>query len=86
MWGLRQKNGKLLDVCVKEGASVKKGDRLAVLEAMKMQHELIAEVDGRVVHVAASAGSQIAAQSLILEIEPSPPSDNAATKAAGVAA
>jgi len=78
-------HGKLVDVCVKEGASVKKGDRLAVLEAMKMQHELTAEIDGRVLRVAATAGSQIAAQNLILEIEPSPPSEKAA-KAAGAAA
>jgi geranyl-CoA carboxylase alpha subunit len=77
-------HGKLVDVCVKEGASVKRGDRLAVLEAMKMQHELVAEVDGRVARIAATAGSQIAAQSLILEIEPS--TGKTAAKAAGVVA
>jgi geranyl-CoA carboxylase alpha subunit len=64
-------HGKLVEVCVTEGADVKKGDRLAVLEAMKMQNELVAEIDGRVVRIAATAGSQIAAQTLILEIEPS---------------
>jgi geranyl-CoA carboxylase alpha subunit len=35
---------------------------------MKMQHELIAEVDGEVIEVAASPGAQIAADDLILEI------------------
>jgi len=55
---------------VKEGARVKKGDRLAVLEAMKMQHELSAEIDGRVIRIAATPGAQIAARDLILEIEP----------------
>ncbi len=79
-------HGKLVDICVTEGASVKIGDRLAVLEAMKMQHELTAEIDGRVKLIAATSGSQIAAQSLILEIEPSPPNDKAAARAAGVAA
>jgi len=63
-------HGRLLEVCVTEGASVKKGDRLAVLEAMKMQHELIAGIDGRVVRISASSGSQIAIRDLILEIEP----------------
>ncbi|MBI1361772.1 MAG: acetyl-CoA carboxylase biotin carboxylase subunit [Alphaproteobacteria bacterium] len=77
-------HGKLVDICVKEGASVKRGDRLAVLEAMKMQHELTAEVDGRVARVAAEAGSQIAVQSLILEIEPN--AEPTAAKAAGEAA
>jgi geranyl-CoA carboxylase alpha subunit len=63
-------HGRLLEVCVTEGASVKKGDRLAVLEAMKMQHELTAGIDGRVIRIAASSGSQIAIRDLILEIEP----------------
>jgi biotin carboxyl carrier protein len=37
---------------------------------MKMQHELTAGIDGRVVRIAASSGSQIAIRDLILEIEP----------------
>jgi geranyl-CoA carboxylase alpha subunit len=63
-------HGKLLDVCVAEGDRVKCGDRLAVLEAMKMQHELSAGIDGRVKRIAAAKGAQIAARTLILEIEP----------------
>ncbi len=65
-------HGKLLDICVAEGDAVKRGDRLAVLEAMKMQHELSAGVDGRVTRIAATKGTQIAARTLILEIEPLP--------------
>jgi geranyl-CoA carboxylase alpha subunit len=65
-------HGRLADICVAEGAQVKKGDRLAVLEAMKMQHELTAGIDGRVTRIAATPGVQIAARDLILEIEPSP--------------
>jgi geranyl-CoA carboxylase alpha subunit len=63
-------HGRLADICVAEGAHVKKGDRLAVLETMKMQHELTAEIDGRIARVAAVSGAQIAARDLILEIEP----------------
>jgi len=48
---------------------VKKGDKIAVLEAMKMQHEILAEVDGTVNEISAKAGTQIAADDLILEIE-----------------
>ncbi|MEM7190479.1 MAG: biotin carboxylase N-terminal domain-containing protein [Pseudomonadota bacterium] len=61
-------HGKLLAVYVAVGDAVKKGDRLAVLEAMKMQHEILAEVDGEVTSVVASADTQIAADDLILEI------------------
>ncbi len=68
-------HGKLIEVCVAEGAVVTRGDRLAVLEAMKMQHELLAEIDGRIARVAATEGSQIAANSLILEIRAEPPAD-----------
>ena len=61
-------HGLLLELLVSKGDRVVQGDKLAVLEAMKMQHELIAEVAGEVVEVAAATGSQIAADELILEI------------------
>lgn len=63
-------HGVLLEILVAEGDSVSRGDKLAVLEAMKMQHEILAEVDGTVVRVASTADSQLAANDLILEIEP----------------
>jgi len=63
-------HGRLLEIMVKAGDTVTKGDKLAVLEAMKMQHELLAEVDGTVIEVSAKADAQIAADDLILEIEP----------------
>ena len=63
-------HGLLLDVFVASGDMVAKGDRLAILEAMKMQHELLAEVDGEVQAVHIQPGSQISVDTLILEIEP----------------
>ncbi|MEM1163738.1 MAG: biotin/lipoyl-containing protein, partial [Pseudomonadota bacterium] len=63
-------HGRLLSVHVAVGDAVNKGDRLAVLEAMKMQHEILAEVDGEVTSVLAVADAQIAANDLILEITP----------------
>ncbi|SIN60324.1 geranyl-CoA carboxylase alpha subunit [Parasphingorhabdus marina DSM 22363] len=63
-------HGLLLEILVESGATVSKGDKLAVLEAMKMQHEILAEIDGVVETIAASAGNQIAADDLILEITP----------------
>lgn len=62
-------HGQLLSILVEEGQSVVKGDRLAVLEAMKMQHELVAQVDGVVGSVWAKAGTQLAAGDRILMVE-----------------
>ena len=63
-------HGQLLEILVKEGDTVARGDKLAVLEAMKMQHQIVAEVSGVVKAVMATAGVQIAADERILEIEP----------------
>ena len=63
-------HGTLLEISVAVGEAVTKGTRLAVLEAMKMQHSIEAEIDGTVVEVQASAGGQIAADDVILLIEP----------------
>ena len=64
-------HGLLLAVAVVEGQAVTKGERLAVLEAMKMQHELTAAIDGIVSTVKATEGNQLAAGDLILVIETS---------------
>lgn len=62
-------HGALLEVCVTAGDTVTSGQRLAVLEAMKMQHEILAEIDGTVTEVHVSAGAQIAADTLMIEIK-----------------
>lgn len=62
-------HGALLDVLVTQGDAVVKGQRLAVLEAMKMQHEILAEVDGTVTTVNAAAGDQVPADELLFEID-----------------
>jgi geranyl-CoA carboxylase alpha subunit len=64
-------HGQLLELFVEQGQQVTKGQRLLVLEAMKMQHEILADVDGLVLAVNAEAGKQVAADALIIEIEPS---------------
>ncbi|WP_430427290.1 acetyl-CoA carboxylase biotin carboxylase subunit [Parasphingorhabdus sp.] len=71
-------HGQLLEILVAQGAHVSKGDKLAVLEAMKMQHEILAEIDGTVETIAASAGTQIAADDLIMEIVEKETEDNEA--------
>ncbi|MGB2154599.1 MAG: biotin/lipoyl-containing protein, partial [Porticoccaceae bacterium] len=61
-------HGLLLEVLVKPGEQVVKGQNLAVLEAMKMHYEILAEVDGTVEEVTAVAGNQVAADEVLIQI------------------
>ena len=53
-------HGKVLAVLVEEGASVVRGQRLAIIEAMKMEHTLTAPLDGTVSEIAVAKGDQVA--------------------------
>lgn len=52
--------GKVLDLKVKAGDTVKKGQVVAIIEAMKLENEIQSGFDGKVVEVKASVGSQVA--------------------------
>ena len=60
--------GVILDICVKERQSVKRGDRLAVLEAMKMENDILAEKDGTVTAIFASKGKSVLEGDKIISI------------------
>ena len=51
--------GTILAVNVSNGAAVKKGDVLMVLEAMKMENEIVAPADGTVASVNVTKGSSV---------------------------
>ena len=51
--------GNILDVKVSAGASVKAGDVLIILEAMKMENEIVAPQDGTVASVNVSKGDTV---------------------------
>lgn len=53
--------GKILDVKVSVGQAVKRGDVIMILEAMKMENEIVAPQDGTVASVQAAAGSAVEA-------------------------
>jgi 3-methylcrotonyl-CoA carboxylase alpha subunit len=53
-------HGKLIAVFVQPGDKVEKGQRLAIVEAMKMEHVLVAPSDGEVAEIAAEPGAQVA--------------------------
>ena len=62
-------HGKVLEVAVSAGDPVSVGDRLVVIEAMKMQHQVAAPVAGQVREVLVSAGDQVSSDDLMVEIE-----------------
>jgi 3-methylcrotonyl-CoA carboxylase alpha subunit len=53
-------HGKVLSVLVAEGAEVTRGQRLAIIEAMKMEHTLVAPIDGTVAEIAVARDDQVA--------------------------
>ena len=61
-------NGTVLSVNVAVGASVKSGDTLCVLEAMKMENEIVAPRDGKITSVAAQKGATVAAGDLLFTL------------------
>lgn len=61
--------GLVIDIHVSVGQEVKKGHILAVLEAMKMQHRIVAPVDGTVKQVAIAADERLASGDPMFDIE-----------------
>ncbi|MEM1065532.1 MAG: biotin/lipoyl-containing protein, partial [Pseudomonadota bacterium] len=61
--------GQVKSVHVSPGAAVAAGDRLAVLEAMKMEHVLTAARDGVVAEVLVTAGAQVEAGAAMIRLE-----------------
>ena len=51
--------GKILEVHVNEGQSVTSGDVLMVMEAMKMEHKIVASNDGKVESIHFKEGDQV---------------------------
>ena len=51
--------GNILDVKVSAGASVKAGDVLVILEAMKMENEIVAPQDGTVASINVNKGDTV---------------------------
>jgi 3-methylcrotonyl-CoA carboxylase alpha subunit len=64
-------HGKVLSVSVAKGDKVAKGQRLMVLEAMKMEHALDAAMDGIVAELSVAAGDQVSegAQLVLIKSE-----------------
>lgn len=61
-------HGRVIDVFVQVGDKVEEGQKLAIVEAMKMQHEIFSEVDGDVVDVRIISDQQVSVNDLMIEI------------------
>jgi 3-methylcrotonyl-CoA carboxylase alpha subunit len=66
--------GRVVSVHVQVGQAVVTGDRLAVLEAMKMEHTLCAQADGIVAEVLVAEGAQVEAGAALVRMEAGPDS------------
>jgi biotin carboxyl carrier protein len=60
--------GNIMDVKVSVGQAVKKGDVLLILEAMKMENEIMAPKDGTVGSVAVSKGATVSSGDVLLTL------------------
>lgn len=60
--------GKILAVKVAEGAAVKRGEVVVILEAMKMENEIMAPHDGTITSVATTKGSSVESGTLLCTI------------------
>jgi geranyl-CoA carboxylase alpha subunit len=61
-------NGAVVAVLAKVGDHVKKGQRIVIVEAMKMQHEIAAERDGVVARIHVREGDQVATRQILGEL------------------
>ena len=63
-------HGKVLALLVEQGERVTRGQRLAIIEAMKMEHTLTAPIDGTVAEIAVAADAQVAEDAKVMVITP----------------
>ena len=61
-------HGRVTEISVDKGQRVQQGSRLAILEAMKMEHEITAPTGGTVQHVACTKQQQVGIDDLLFEI------------------
>lgn len=61
--------GKIIKLCAQVGDSVNKGDVLVVLEAMKMEYSLAADLAGEVIEVSASKDEQVSLGQLLVKVK-----------------
>jgi biotin carboxyl carrier protein len=61
--------GTVLEILVKPGKSVKKGELLMILDAMKMKNRLLCIMDGKVKSINVKKGDKVSKGTVLLELE-----------------
>lgn len=61
--------GTVLDILVRKGQKVKKGDDLMILDAMKMQNQLKSTIDGEVKDIPVKKGDKVSKGTLLLVLK-----------------
>lgn len=60
--------GTILDIKVSNGAQVKQGDILLILEAMKMENEIVAPCDGKIAQISVNKGQSVNTGDLLIVV------------------
>lgn len=61
--------GKIIDILVEEGAEVKEGEPIIILEAMKMQNEISSHVTGTIKSVAVKKNDSVMKDDVLIEVQ-----------------
>jgi len=61
--------GKIVELLVEEHSRVKEGEAILILEAMKMQNEIMTQVSGKIHKIHVKAGDSVAKDEVLMEIE-----------------
>lgn len=60
--------GKIIDIAVSNGSQVRSGDTLLLLEAMKMENEILSPIDGKVTVVAVKPNDNVLKDNILVQI------------------
>jgi biotin carboxyl carrier protein len=61
--------GKVIELLVEEASNVQEGEAILILEAMKMQNEIITQVTGKIKKINVKAGDSVTKDEVLMEIE-----------------
>jgi biotin carboxyl carrier protein len=61
--------GKILDIMIEENSDIKQGEAVIILEAMKMQNEILAHVSGKVKKIHIKQNDLVMKDDILIEIE-----------------
>lgn len=61
--------GKIIDIMVREGSNVLRGEPLMILEAMKMQNEIQSPINGQILKVHAKPNTNVMKDDMLIEIK-----------------